>query len=42
VPAFDEAPVIADLNADLRTVLDHVVRVDDGSHDDTVPRQLLT
>ncbi len=35
VPAFNEATVIADVIADLRTVFDHIVCVDDGSRDDT-------
>jgi polyprenyl-phospho-N-acetylgalactosaminyl synthase len=30
VSAFNETPVIADVIADLRTVLDHVVCVDDA------------
>lgn len=42
VAAFSEAPVIAEVIADLRTVLDHVVCVDDGSHDDTAARALVT
>ncbi len=40
VPAFNEASVIADVIADVRTVFDHVVCVDDGSRDDTGPRAL--
>jgi polyprenyl-phospho-N-acetylgalactosaminyl synthase len=35
VPAFNEAGVIGDVIADVRSVFDHVVCVDDGSHDDT-------
>jgi polyprenyl-phospho-N-acetylgalactosaminyl synthase len=35
VPAFNEAGVIGDVVADLRSVFDHVVCVDDGSADDT-------
>ena len=35
VPVFNEAPVIADVIARLRTILDHVACVDDDSHDDT-------
>ncbi len=35
VPAFNEASVIGDVIADLRSVFDHVVCVDDGSRDDT-------
>lgn len=35
VPAFDEAAVIGDVIADVRSVFDHVVCVDDGSSDDT-------
>lgn len=35
VPAFNEAGAIGDVIADLRTVFDHVVCVDDGSDDDT-------
>lgn len=35
VPAFNEAPVIGDVVAELRSAFDHVVCVDDGSHDDT-------
>jgi polyprenyl-phospho-N-acetylgalactosaminyl synthase len=40
VPAFNEASVIADVIADVRTVFDHVVCVDDGSRDDTGQRAL--
>jgi polyprenyl-phospho-N-acetylgalactosaminyl synthase len=40
VPAFNEASVIADVVADVRTVFDHVVCVDDGSGDDTGVRAL--
>jgi glycosyltransferase involved in cell wall biosynthesis len=35
VPAFNEAGVIGDVVADLRSIFDHVVCVDDGSGDDT-------
>lgn len=35
VPAFNEARVIGDVIAELRSVFDHVVCVDDGSRDDT-------
>ena len=35
VPAFNEASVIGDVIADVRSVFDHVVCVDDGSKDDT-------
>ncbi len=35
VPAFNEARVIGDVVADLRSVFTHVVCIDDGSHDDT-------
>ncbi len=35
VPAFNEAGVIGDVIADLRSVFTHVVCVDDGSADDT-------
>jgi polyprenyl-phospho-N-acetylgalactosaminyl synthase len=35
VPAFNEAGVIGDVIADLRSVFDHVVCVDDGSGDGT-------
>jgi polyprenyl-phospho-N-acetylgalactosaminyl synthase len=35
VPAFNEAAVIGDVIADVRSVFDHVVVVDDGSEDDT-------
>ena len=35
IPAFNEATVISDVVADVRTVFDHVVCVDDGSRDDT-------
>jgi glycosyltransferase involved in cell wall biosynthesis len=35
VPAYNEAVVIGDVVAELRTVFDHVVCVDDGSADDT-------
>ena len=35
VPAFNEAVVIGEVIADLRSVFDHVVCVDDGSTDGT-------
>lgn len=35
IPAFNEAAVIAEVIADVRSVFDHVVCVDDGSTDDT-------
>jgi polyprenyl-phospho-N-acetylgalactosaminyl synthase len=35
VPAFNEASVIGDVVADLRSTFGHVVCVDDGSRDDT-------
>jgi polyprenyl-phospho-N-acetylgalactosaminyl synthase len=35
VPAFNEASVIGDVVADIRSVFDHVVVVDDGSKDNT-------
>src|SRR6516165_9831989 len=35
VPAFNEAAVIGDVIADVRSVFDHVVCVDDGSNDGT-------
>lgn len=35
VPAFNEAGVIGDVVADIRSVFDHVVCVDDGSSDGT-------
>ena len=35
VPAFNEASVIADVIADIRTTFPHVVCVDDGSRDGT-------
>lgn len=35
VPAFNEATVIGDVIAGIRSVFDHVVCVDDGSADDT-------
>ncbi len=37
VPAFNEATVIGEVIADVRSVFDHVVVVDDGSGDDTSP-----
>ena len=40
VPAFNEASVIGEVIADLRTVFDNVVCVDDGSRDDTGERAL--
>ncbi len=35
VPAFNEASVIGDVVADIRSAFDHVVLVDDGSKDNT-------
>src|SRR6201990_2262914 len=35
IPAFNEAAVMAEVLADVRSVFDHVVCVDDGSSDDT-------
>jgi polyprenyl-phospho-N-acetylgalactosaminyl synthase len=35
VPAFNEASVIGDVIADVRSVFDHVICVDDGSRDST-------
>ncbi|ETZ96870.1 glycosyl transferase 2 family protein [Mycobacterium kansasii 824] len=35
IPAFNEAAVIGDVIADVRSVFDHVVCVDDGSTDGT-------
>jgi glycosyltransferase involved in cell wall biosynthesis len=35
IPALNEATVIGDVVADVRSVFDHVVCVDDGSQDDT-------
>lgn len=35
IPAFNEAAVIGEVVADVRSVFDHVVCVDDGSADDT-------
>jgi glycosyltransferase involved in cell wall biosynthesis len=35
VPAYNEASVIGDVVADIRSVFDHVVLVDDGSKDNT-------
>lgn len=35
IPAYNEATVIADVVADVRSVFDQVVCVDDGSRDDT-------
>ncbi len=35
IPAFNEAGVIGEVVADVRSVFDHVVCVDDGSSDDT-------
>lgn len=40
IPAFHEARVIAEVVADVRTVFNHVVVVDDGSRDDTGERAL--
>ncbi|WP_413232683.1 glycosyltransferase family 2 protein [Mycolicibacterium sp. 050158] len=38
IPAFNEATVISDVVADVRSVFDHVVVVDDGSRDATAER----
>jgi polyprenyl-phospho-N-acetylgalactosaminyl synthase len=35
IPAYNEATVIGDVIADVRSVFEHVVVVDDGSRDDT-------
>jgi glycosyltransferase involved in cell wall biosynthesis len=35
IPAYNEADVIGDVIADVRSVFEHVVCVDDGSRDDT-------
>jgi glycosyltransferase involved in cell wall biosynthesis len=35
IPAYNEATVIGDVIADVRSVFDQIVVVDDGSHDDT-------
>src|ERR1700754_5340922 len=35
VPAYNEASVIGDVIADIRSVFDHIVLVDDGSSDGT-------
>ena len=40
VPAFNEASVIGDVIADVRSVFGHVVCVDDGSRDETGQRAL--
>ena len=40
VPAFNEASVIGDVVADLRTEFENVVVVDDGSRDDTASAAL--
>jgi len=40
IPALDEASIIGDVIADVRSVFDHVVCVDDGSRDDTGERAL--
>lgn len=40
IPAFNEATVIADVIADVRTTFDHVVVVDDGSADQTATAAL--
>ena len=40
VPAFNEAQVIGDVVADLRSAFAHVVCVDDGSRDDTAETAL--
>jgi polyprenyl-phospho-N-acetylgalactosaminyl synthase len=37
IPAYNEATVIGDVIADVRSVFDHIVVVDDGSQDDTGP-----
>lgn len=42
VPAFNEATVIGDVIADVGSVFDHVVCVDDGSGDDTGETALRT
>jgi glycosyltransferase involved in cell wall biosynthesis len=41
VPAFNEAQVIGDVVADLRSTFPHVVVVDDGSRDETADVALL-
>jgi glycosyltransferase involved in cell wall biosynthesis len=38
IPAFHEATVISDVVADVRSVYDNVIVVDDGSRDDTAER----
>lgn len=38
IPAFNEASVISDVVAGVRSAFDHVVCVDDGSRDDTAER----
>lgn len=38
IPAYNEAGIIGDVVADVRSVFDHVVCVDDGSHDATADR----
>ncbi|MDP9165896.1 MAG: glycosyltransferase family 2 protein [Actinomycetota bacterium] len=40
IPAFNEATVISEVVADLRSVFDNVVCVDDGSRDDTAEQAL--
>lgn len=40
VPAFNEASVIGDVIADLRSVFDNVACIDDGSRDDTAAAAL--
>lgn len=40
IPAFNEATVIGEVVADVRSVFDHVVCVDDGSHDGTGDKAL--
>jgi len=40
VPAFNEASVIGDVIADIRSTFEHVVCVDDGSRDDTAAAAL--
>ena len=37
IPAYNEATVISEVVADVRSVFDHVVVVDDGSRDETGP-----
>jgi polyprenyl-phospho-N-acetylgalactosaminyl synthase len=40
IPAYNEATVISEVVADVRSVFDHVVVVDDGSPDETGPNAL--